>query len=453
MQETKQPVTLGDLGKLVKRRWKAGCIALLVTIIAAVGIWAMVGTKYAATAVLTVSPMTTNPFSTAAVNQQINIATERAILGSGEVARMAAASLGENVSAATLVQNTSIEAPQGSQVLSVTVVDRDPERAARHANALATAYLAFRAKGAADVANTYIEAIDKRIAELDTKATKGSVSSVVLTDLVNQRNDLSLVAENPGRVIGVADGSATPSTPGLPVYLAAGLFGGLITGLVTAVSRDRLSRKTGTAERLAAHTGRRVLRMEDTQDTEGVRWIIRFLRIGSRPLHSEEPTIIGILGLGEIAEDRFRAVLAHVLAEQEVNFRSESLAAVAPGVVDRGWPTPVQRSAWSNLNALLLGFPSGIEDARIAVLCDRVLSSAIVFVDDSADLASVDRRLAVVDGLPPESVCLVFVNKRHRRGGTEEWAPKNRGPAEDREPAAATMAVGNAITTKEEYSK
>lgn len=436
----------------VKGQWKTGLIALLVTVVACLGVGAAVGTSYTATAVLTVSPLTTNPFSTAAVNQQINIATERAILGSGEVARMAATRLGEDISAATLAQKTSIEAPQGSQVLSVSVMDRDPQRAARHANALATAYLDFRSKGAQNVANNYIATIDKRIANLDAAAKNGSVDSIVLADLVNQRNDLSLVAENPGRIIGVADGSAATSTPALPIYLAAGLFAGLIVGLVATVFRDRMSGKAGTAERLAAHTGRPVLRMEDSQDMEGIRWIIRSLRIGSRPLRREDPTAVGILALGKAAEARFRAAMAHVLESQQVPCHSDSLAAIAPGVIDRGWPTPDQRRKWSGENTVLIGIPPGIEGARVAVLGDRFFSSVVLFVDASVKLANVEQQLAVVDGLPPDAVCLVFVEK-HQKRGNKNVLTVNRDPAANLAPVDLEMDMGNAIADTEEYSR
>ena len=239
---------LSEIWGRIVFRWKTVCAVVVLAIVGAVAFGVFSGTDYSAKTVLTVNPLTTNPFSSATANQQINITTERAILSSSEVARRAVADLGDETSAASLSENARIEAPQGSQILTVTVVDTDPQLAADKANALAAAYLEFRAEGAAQVADTYIKAIDERIESLSKSETNGSTFDLALADLVNQRNDLALVAENPGRIIGYADEAETSSNSSLVLYAAAGLTGGLILGLIAAVLRDRLSKVVGNAD-------------------------------------------------------------------------------------------------------------------------------------------------------------------------------------------------------------
>ncbi|PQZ91094.1 hypothetical protein CQ018_14105 [Arthrobacter sp. MYb227] len=412
---------LSEIWRRIIYRWKTVCIVLIISVLSALVVATVNGTNYSAKTVLTVNPLTINPFSTATANQQINIATERAILSSGEVARMAAKSLGEDISAALLSQNASIEAPQGSQVLTVTVVDSNAERAAQKANALATAYLAFRSEGASQVANTYIKAIDKRIAELDQAAKNGSASSLVLSDLINQRNDLALVAENPGRIIGFADASDLGSYPGITIYLAAGLTGGLILGLLAAVFKDRVSRKTENAQRLAERTGKKIISMTEPTDMEGIRWVVRSLQIDSGAQTRRHRRAIGVLSLGQTSETRFRALLAHVLEARNIRCHSQSLASVTPGDIDRGWPEGFEQNVWPEAGAVLIGIPPGIENARVAVLCDRFMDAAAIFVDASTPLLTVQRQLETCSGIDPESLCLVFVEKHRKRRERELW--------------------------------
>ncbi|MFR0636636.1 Wzz/FepE/Etk N-terminal domain-containing protein [Arthrobacter sp. LS16] len=410
MQENEQQLLLSDLWRRIAYRWKTVCIVATITVIAALAFGLINGTSYSAKTVLTVNPLTTNPFSSATASQQINITTERAILSSGEVARRAAENLGQDASAASLTENASIEAPQGSQVLTVTVVDTDPDRAAAKANALAAAYLEFRAEGAAQVADTYIRAIDKRIESLTQAGNGGSSTDLALSDLINQRNDLSLVAENPGRIIGFAEPAENRSYSGMALYAAAGLAGGLVLGLIAAVVRDRLSRETGNAKRLAQSTGWPVLTLRHPSDLEGMRWIVRS-QMGAVQRGTSHNKAMGVLSLGRTQEARIRSLLSRVLDARGQRSHSLSLASVPPEMLDRGWPDASERSSWTGMDAVLIGIPPAVQDTRVALLCDSFLDSIILIVDQATPLAAVNRRLEFFDGIDQESICLVFMQK------------------------------------------
>lgn len=411
LQENKQQLLLSDLWRRIVYRWKTVCVVAIITMAAALSFGLLNGTNYSAKTVLTVNPLTTNPFSSATASQQINITTERAILSSGEVARRAAENLGEDDSAASLIENASIEAPQGSQVLTVSVVDTDPERAAAKANALAAAYLEFRAEGAAQVADTYIKAIDKRIESLTQAGKSGSSTELALSDLINQRNDLSLVAENPGRIIGFAEAADTRSLSGMTLYATAGLAGGIVLGLIAAVVKDRLSKVTGNAKRLAAATGLPVLTLRNPADLEGMRWIVRS-QMGAVHYGTRYPKAIGVMSLGRTQEARIRSLLSEVLEAREQRSYSLSLSSIPAESLDRGWPESSERGAWAGVDAVLIGIPSGVEGTRVALLSDSFLDSIILIADQKTPLAEVNRRLAFFDGIDQNSVCLVFMEKK-----------------------------------------
>lgn len=410
VQVNRQPVLLSEIWGRIVFRWKTVCTVLVLTVIVALGFGVVNGTSYSAKTVLTVNPLTTNPFSSATASQQINITTERAILGSSEVARRAAEDLGEEASAASLSENARIEAPQGSQVLTVTVVDANPQRAADKANALAAAYLEFRAEGAAQVADTYIKAIDKRIETLSQTGKNGSSYELALADLVNQRNDLSLVAENPGRIIGFADPADAGSYAGLLLYAVAGFAGGLVLGLIAAVVRDRLSKTVGNATRLAELTGLEVLALRNPADREGMRWIVRS-QIGTREPGTRYPKAIGLLGLGRTPEARIRSLLYQGLKAREQHSYSMSLAAISPEELDRGWPDSAARSAWAGMDTVLIGIPTEVADSRVAFLSDRFLDSIILLVDETTPITAISRRVAFLGGMSQGAICLVFIEK------------------------------------------
>ncbi|PMQ21200.1 hypothetical protein CIK84_06430 [Glutamicibacter arilaitensis] len=410
LQKIRQPMLLSEIWGRIVFRWKTVCAVVVLAIVGAVAFGVFSGTDYSAKTVLTVNPLTTNPFSSATANQQINITTERAILSSSEVARRAVADLGDETSAASLSENARIEAPQGSQILTVTVVDTDPQLAADKANALAAAYLEFRAEGAAQVADTYIKAIDERIESLSKSETNGSTFDLALADLVNQRNDLALVAENPGRIIGYADEAETSSNSSLVLYAAAGLTGGLILGLIAAVLRDRLSKVVGNADRLAQATGLAVVTMRNASDREGIRWVLRS-QMQAGNIGARYPKSIGVLALGRTPEVKLRGLLWESLQARRLHSHSMSLAAIPAEALDGGWPDSTEECAWVGMDAVLTGIPADMADSRIALLCDRFLDSLVLFVDQSTPLAAVSRRLDFLAGMTHGSICLVFIEQ------------------------------------------
>jgi capsular polysaccharide biosynthesis protein len=278
--------------------------------------------RYTATAALTVSPITTNPFNSAAVNQQINITTERAILNSPEVARMAADSLDRGVSPDELLAGSEVAAPSGSQVLEVTVTAGSPSDAADYANALAAAYLQFRAEGAADVALGFIDALDQRILALEGAATLDDADRAELSSLREQKSSLSLVAENPGRIIGEATAPSSPSSPGLLVWTAIGLALGLLLGSVLAFLKDRLDPYVRSASRLRERTGSRVVEFRGDQDKDAARRTIRMiLQRAPHGRAATEPLRVVLLDTRDVSTQPLLEILLDALQNAEVSTR------------------------------------------------------------------------------------------------------------------------------------
>jgi capsular polysaccharide biosynthesis protein len=187
-------VRLRELAAQVSRRWVVLIVSITLVTAASLGAGALVQKQYTAAASLTVSPLTTNPFSTAAINQQVNINTERAILKSKEVARLASEQLGTGADGpSALLRQVDVAAPSGSQVLEVSVTMPDPQKAADYANAMAAAYLKFRAEGAAEVASGYVATLSDEIARLSAIENPTDQQAQRLSDAIQQRQNLTPV--------------------------------------------------------------------------------------------------------------------------------------------------------------------------------------------------------------------------------------------------------------------
>ncbi len=347
--------TLGTFLGTVSRRWR---VVLLVTL-ACLGLAAAAGMTiaptYTASTSLVVSPTAADPFGSA--GEEVNIRTEREILASSEVARLAADTLGVDFSPQSfLLTARDVAAPSGSQVLIVSVSASSPETAAEAADALASAYLEFRSSGAVEAAERYIAAIDERLAE--STADDGTLTE----SLLEQRHRLALVGSDPGRIIGAASVPSAPSSPGMTMFLAAGLVGGLVLGSSGALLRERLDGRVRRADRLSAATGTEVITSQGSTADEAWRQVAFLLRHDARG-----GTLVCLAG----AQDDGGAAVAAL----EKALRATGVAVrVAPrpepvsAAVDDGWPVVTDDSPSDIVLADLSGLSSV---ARLALVLER----------------------------------------------------------------------------------
>lgn len=341
---TDGPIRLRDLGHRVARRLPTVLIAVAVMLGLALAAADAVPKEYTATATLVVAPLVDNPSSVRASSGEINIQTEREILSSSEVARIASEAVGETLSAdSALLTRRNVAAPSRSEVLQVSISDADPYRAARYANALADAYLQFRSEGAAQSAARYIVAIDDQIAEL---APNADTSESLLATLRGQRQTLELFGQEPGRIIGEAMAPKNSSSPGRLMFLAAGLAAGLLLGLALALVRDRSDRRVRFAARYAELMAARPVRIRSTQDREALRWILREIDArltphepGSAAPHRPRAARIALLAVGTEEHGLLTVQLQRVLQDAGRSVVRLNGTKLAGGLLDRGWPS------------------------------------------------------------------------------------------------------------------
>lgn len=419
-------VKLLDFLRMLAHRWRVVLATAMVCVVSGMALGMSAPKTYTATASLTVSPITTNPFSSAAVNQQINITTERAILSSGEVAAIAAKELGEKVSPGSLQSNAETAAPSGSQILEVSVTLPDPQKAADQANALAKAYLQFRSQGAAEVAAGYIKQLNASIDGLNAKSKLTDSQVQQLQDLIQQRTSLTLASASPGRIIGYASAPDGPSSMGVMVFLTAGAVGGLLLGLTLALLRERTDPKVRTAARLGSLFEKDLVILDD-QDHESVRWLVRTVR-QTGPKQAENPTIfVGIIALPGSGPVGLATWLAGLTRAHKLDVIAVWGAGVSAKAVDLGWPDRNISSKWEKHDVVYVEIDEKLSGTRLADLVDRL---DVVFV--SAGSRTLLKRLRVTQslicGVPPDRVTPIYYapsrgrRKSHSGGNAPNFA-------------------------------
>ncbi len=255
-------VSLGDVGAAVSREWRTAVLVFAATLGIATLLSFVWPTSYQATATVAVQPLSLDPTGTR--TSELNIATEQVIVTSRQVAGEAAKELG-GVDADDLRDGVSVTIPQDSSALEITATARSAEGAANAANAFAAAYLDYRRNAATELADSISQGIDAQISTLLASLSSSSSSSAKATvsqqiaDLRAQKSALTGTTVSPGDVVSRAVAPQSPSSPGLPLFVAAGVALGAMLGFAAALVRDRLNPRVHSAARLARHVDARIL--------------------------------------------------------------------------------------------------------------------------------------------------------------------------------------------------
>lgn len=405
MTEDSPAIKLADLGAQLKRRWLVLVVTTVLCISAATAFALVRAPVYSATSVLTVQPITANPFGNSSSSSKVNITTERAVILSTEVGKRAGEIMETSVDPHDLVERISVTSPLDSEVMEITASAGTADEAAATANAFAMGYLDVRTTAAGADAERLIKNIDGRIAELRETLTDDQNSRAAeslqqqINELSDQRSALSMMAINPGRVITVATPPSAPSSFGWPVYVAVGFAGGLLLGLVLAFLRERTDRRVGSGPRLASILG---LPVVDEQGGEVTDELLNRLIMRLDLDHDASLIKIGTLGTDSTTAELLTSPLANRLLG--FGYRTQFTQASRDDSADDQGSDRAQGKA--NVVLISASITDGI--ARAALLAQRVDKVAVV-THRGAALQAVVRLLdeLTVAGAPADVVVVL----------------------------------------------
>lgn len=263
MPGTEREAAVADYGALIRSQWLVILGGLAVGLLLAAAAIVLAPASYASTTGVLVNPtgQDTN-VANGRTSALINLDTEAQLVTSSVVASRAAEILDSELPPRELAQSVAVTVPANTSVLNISFTGDSPDHARDGARAFADAYLANRRAAAEDSLSDRADALQRRISDLNEqlKDVSDQLSSGVSTAqhnlLVTQRNllvqqikastaerDPLLTSVDPGRVITDAQRPKAPSGLSRPVVLVSGLIGGMLLGLLGAVSRDRLGRR------------------------------------------------------------------------------------------------------------------------------------------------------------------------------------------------------------------
>jgi capsular polysaccharide biosynthesis protein len=265
------PLTLGDLIMVPVRRWVPVVGLALVGLLLAALYLFLVPPAYTATSVVVLRPVVENPFTypSSGADRTVNMNVENGIATSNEVVDAVAGATGITPDAvrASLV----VEVPVGALILRFLYKDPNESKAVTGANTAAETYLSvregmYRAQRDAQLAS-YDQSI-KTVSQQEqqarnalprntssgstpTPAVQAAIERVnalnqQLNDLAARRADTAAINVSPGNVTRIATAPLPSNRRTAVMLLAAGLFGGLIAGVVLAFVRESLDRRVRT---------------------------------------------------------------------------------------------------------------------------------------------------------------------------------------------------------------
>lgn len=262
-----------DYTGVLRRRWPIVVAGAVVGLVAALAYVIVAPKSYGATAAVYVSSTGADVGNAAGGGKGgalVNMSTEAQLVTSGTVAGLAGHVMHSPLTAYDLSKQVTVVNPPNSQVLTITCTASTADGAATCANDFAAAYLQNRRASAAASLNAQIKVLQGKVSALQKSMTKLDGQTATLPkNSATRLSDLSIVAGDRtqvtslnaeittltgqaanvqgGHVITVATAPAKPAKPSKTVNLPAGLFAGLLIGLIAAFVWDRRDKRLHSA--------------------------------------------------------------------------------------------------------------------------------------------------------------------------------------------------------------
>lgn len=248
--------TLEDLYRGIMQSWLVLVGTIVVCTLAGVGVFIIYPQKYTAEAQHTVEPISV--LSSGSSFNTVNMETERVVATSTAVVERAVKDL-DDTSVEALRANTVVEVPRNSQVLIFRVTANAPSLAAERANALATAYGEERTDNARAVVERTTEELTSSITQLQAVVDSQPVGSseraatqLQLQALLDQQARIVATPFYSGMLVTPADPPQKSDRPSVLVFVAAGLFLGILLGAIAALIVSRVRNGPGSVYRRAS---------------------------------------------------------------------------------------------------------------------------------------------------------------------------------------------------------
>lgn len=277
--EQQDDVTLGieHYVFVLLRQWRLIAATTVLGAILAAGYLILAPQTVTATTTINLNVITTEPFSAQkAASGLLDDATETAIAKSHVVASRAAEILKSEVTASDIRAASTVSTASGAAIVTVEYEADTAAAATSGADAVASAYLAFRTEQAEQRIAVMVSSLTERIDALNVTlgevnqalagAEPSSVAyaqattqrSQILTELdglLSERNGLQSVDTTGGTVLSSAKDNKLAYAPGRTLTLLTGIAAGLVLGVIGAFVRNPFDRRLRNSKEVARSLG------------------------------------------------------------------------------------------------------------------------------------------------------------------------------------------------------
>lgn len=276
-----RPADITHYFGVLRGRWRPIIAGAATGLLAATGFLAITGSSYTATTDLNINVISTDPFNAQrSASGLLDGVTEAQIAGSYVVAARAAETLANGFTPDDLRDGVDVSTISDATIMRISYTADSPDEARDAADALAEAYLAYRAAQARERLGGVIEQIEERLAglreeltdanaraaasepgttEANQAASDRDLITIEIDSLLEEKNALDLINTSGGSVLNSASENSLVSGPRLAPALLGGLFGGLILGVIAAFVLDATNRRLSSVRDVERVTGGPVL--------------------------------------------------------------------------------------------------------------------------------------------------------------------------------------------------
>ncbi len=234
---------LGTLAALWRRKWLVLGLTVI-TLAVSLVLSSLKSAVYVSTTTVWVKPTALNPLGSIPLSASIDLPTEAALVGSQQVAQIAARTLGQPVG--DVLGHASASYPAAGNLLYVSYSSSTPAAAQRGADAFANAYLEFRKQDAMASLNAAIQNASTQISSLRTgdTGTPAEVASQI-TIWQSAAASLDFQSIDPGEIINPAGLPGSPAGAGHKQDAFRGLLLGLLIGVAAALFQEKVLGRAG----------------------------------------------------------------------------------------------------------------------------------------------------------------------------------------------------------------
>lgn len=334
---------IGHYPRVLRRRAWVVAAGVLLGLLGSLLYLQVAGREYTATTTVNLNVITKDPFSASrSAAGLVDGPTEEQSATSATVLQSVAGTLGTGVTASDLQSRTAAAVEPGSTVLQVSYTAPDATDAQDGADAIASAYLAYRSDQAKKRVQVMVDQLTKqrdtlrddliRANTVARDAEPGSVAAIQaqtgqqlinieLDSLTGQINSFLGLDTSGGQVLTAAADNDLKVTPSRTLVLLIGLLLGLLAGVVAAILADARNARVSNADDVRRAGGGLVLgelhgkraRIPALEDEAEAIRTIREALLATLP---GQPPVVAVADLtGSESVSDLAVNLAHVTAE------------------------------------------------------------------------------------------------------------------------------------------